>query len=154
LRTAGVHATLGEEPISWLKAGFGREVEIMPNGRHGAVLIPRDDLRQFFDSIQGNPVLGKFEGADILLSDVKRMVKSHAEGEVFVEGQWLDPGTAVVIHLHNASRLLPLPPGSFYTEPPGEDHFAETRDSDVLVQISGVGPTGTTYVRAADDPRH
>ena len=57
-------------------------------------------------------------------------------------------------HVFDASRLLPLPPGSFYTEPPGEDHFAETRDSDVLVQISGVGPTGTTYVRAADDPRH
>jgi len=57
-------------------------------------------------------------------------------------------------HVFDASRLLPLPPGSFYTEPPGEDHFAETRDSDVLVQISGVGPTGTTYVSAADDPRH
>ena len=57
-------------------------------------------------------------------------------------------------HVFDASRLLPLPPGSFYTEPAGEDHFAETRDSDVLVQISGVGPTGTTYVSAADDPRH
>ncbi len=53
----------------------------------------------------------------------------------------------------DAARLRALPPGSFYTEPPGRDHFAETRDSAVVVQISGVGPTGTTYVRVADDPR-
>lgn len=52
----------------------------------------------------------------------------------------------------DASRLKPLTPGSYYTEPP-DDHFAETRDSEVLVQITGVGPTGTTYVRAANDPR-
>ena len=51
-------------------------------------------------------------------------------------------------------RLRALPPGSFYTEPPGENHFAETRESAVLVQITGFGPTGTTYVRASDDPRH
>ena len=53
----------------------------------------------------------------------------------------------------DAASLKALPPGSFYTEPPEEDHFAETRDSAVTVQISGVGPTGTTYVRAADDPQ-
>ena len=47
----------------------------------------------------------------------------------------------------DARRLRPLPPGSYYTEPPCEDHFAETRDTEVLVQISGVGPTGTTYVK-------
>jgi quercetin dioxygenase-like cupin family protein len=49
------------------------------------------------------------------------------------------------------THLRGLPPGSFYTEPPNENHFAETRDADVLVQISGLGPTGTTSV---DDPRH
>lgn len=53
----------------------------------------------------------------------------------------------------DATRLRALPAGSFYTEPPGRDHFAETRDSAVMVQISGVGPTGTTYVRRANDPR-
>jgi quercetin dioxygenase-like cupin family protein len=53
----------------------------------------------------------------------------------------------------DAARLRALPAGSFYTEPPGRDHFAETRDSAVMVQISGVGPTGTTYVRTEDAPR-
>jgi quercetin dioxygenase-like cupin family protein len=53
----------------------------------------------------------------------------------------------------DTAHLRALPAGSFYTEPPGKDHFAETRDSAVMVQISGVGPTGTTYVRRSSDPR-
>ena len=60
-------------------------------------------------------------------------------------------------HLGPGGDVLAPPrpaPGSFYTEPPGENHFAETRESAVLVQITGFGPTGTTYVRASDDPRH
>ena len=52
-----------------------------------------------------------------------------------------------------AASLRALPVGSYYTEPPEIDHFAETRDSAVLVQITGIGPTGTTYVRQEDDPR-
>jgi quercetin dioxygenase-like cupin family protein len=52
------------------------------------------------------------------------------------------------------TRLRALPPGSFYTEPPNDNHFAETRDDDVLVQISGLGPTGTTYVDATDNTHH
>lgn len=51
------------------------------------------------------------------------------------------------------AQLRALPAGSFYSEPPGEDHFAMTKESEVMVQISGTGPTGTTYVRPADDPR-
>lgn len=52
------------------------------------------------------------------------------------------------------TQLRALPPGSFYTEPPNDNHFAETRGDDVLVQISGLGPTGTTYVDAANNPKH
>jgi pimeloyl-ACP methyl ester carboxylesterase len=48
--------------------------------------------------------------------------------------------------IFDPTLLKPLPPGSFYTEPPDEDHFAETRDTAVTVQITGLGPTGTTYV--------
>ena len=45
----------------------------------------------------------------------------------------------------DARALKALPPGSFYTEPPNDAHFAETRDSAVVLQITGYGPTGTTY---------
>jgi len=51
------------------------------------------------------------------------------------------------------SKLKPLPPGSFYTEPPGQNHFAETGDEPVVVQITGFGPSSTEYVDPAQDPR-
>jgi pimeloyl-ACP methyl ester carboxylesterase/uncharacterized RmlC-like cupin family protein len=51
------------------------------------------------------------------------------------------------------SKLKALPPGSFYTEPPGRNHFAETRDESVEVQITGFGPSSTEYVDAVQDPR-
>jgi quercetin dioxygenase-like cupin family protein len=43
-------------------------------------------------------------------------------------------------------NLKALPPGSFYTEPPGIAHFARTGSSSVVVQITGFGPTSTKYV--------
>ena len=51
------------------------------------------------------------------------------------------------------SKLKTLTPGSFYTEPPGRNHFAETRDESVEVQITGFGPSSTEYVDAVQDPR-
>jgi quercetin dioxygenase-like cupin family protein len=42
-------------------------------------------------------------------------------------------------------KLKDLPPGSFYTEPPGEMHFARTGETPVVVMIIGYGPTGTKY---------
>lgn len=45
-----------------------------------------------------------------------------------------------------------LGPGSFYTEPAGVAHFAETQDAPAVVYIAGQGPTDTQYVNAADDP--
>ena len=50
----------------------------------------------------------------------------------------------------NASAERALPPGSFYTEPSGVAHFAETRDAAVVVYISGFGPTDTVYVSGGD----
>jgi pimeloyl-ACP methyl ester carboxylesterase/quercetin dioxygenase-like cupin family protein len=41
--------------------------------------------------------------------------------------------------------LKALPAGSFYTEPRNQPHFARTGNAPVVLQISGIGPTGTTY---------
>ena len=49
-------------------------------------------------------------------------------------------------------ELEELPVGSIYTEPPGSNHFALTRDEGVVIQITGEGPTGTTYVNPEHDP--
>ena len=51
------------------------------------------------------------------------------------------------------AKLKTLPPGSFYTEPPARNHFAETGDEPVVVQITGFGPSSTEYVDATQDPR-
>lgn len=53
----------------------------------------------------------------------------------------------------DAAGLKALPAGSFYTEPPGRDHFAETRGEAVVLQVTGMGPTGTTYVDKANQPK-
>ncbi|QBB72628.1 hypothetical protein ELE36_08690 [Pseudolysobacter antarcticus] len=50
------------------------------------------------------------------------------------------------------SVLKALPPGSFYTEPPNQPHFARTGETAVEVQITGFGPTATHYENSADDP--
>ena len=52
----------------------------------------------------------------------------------------------------DAKRLKTLPPGSVYSEPGGVEHFAQTTDTAVVVQISGYGPTDTKYFDPANDP--
>lgn len=47
-----------------------------------------------------------------------------------------------------------LPAGSFYIEPGGVAHFAETKADPVLVYITGNGPTDTRYVQDAADSPH
>jgi quercetin dioxygenase-like cupin family protein len=56
--------------------------------------------------------------------------------------------------VRNEAELKALPPGSNYTEPAGEIHFAGTREQEALVECTAVGPTGTTFVNPADDPRN
>jgi len=48
--------------------------------------------------------------------------------------------------------LKSLPPGSVYSEPGRANHFARTGDDDVIVHISGYGPSDTLYVDSANDP--
>ena len=59
-----------------------------------------------------------------------------------ISGTWqIGYGTAF-----DEKKLKALVPGSFYTEPPNVAHFARTGNTAVMVQITGYGPTGTTYV--------
>ena len=53
----------------------------------------------------------------------------------------------------DAKSLKRLPPGSVYSEPGRQNHFARTGADPVVVQISGYGPTDTHYFDAANDPR-
>jgi quercetin dioxygenase-like cupin family protein len=54
----------------------------------------------------------------------------------------------------NEATTKALPPGSFYTEPGGVAHFALTKAEPVVVYITGIGPTDTVYLSAANDRRN
>lgn len=44
----------------------------------------------------------------------------------------------------DATRMRALPAGSVWTEPARQPHFAWARDGEVLLQVIGIGPSGTT----------
>jgi quercetin dioxygenase-like cupin family protein len=76
---------------------------------------------------------------------------SHRDDRVatVVSGEWhFGYGT----HFDPKS-LKTLPPGSVYSEPGGDNHFAQTDADAVVVQISGYGPTDTRYFEVANDPK-
>jgi quercetin dioxygenase-like cupin family protein len=41
----------------------------------------------------------------------------------------------------------PFPPGTFFTETPTSPHFVWAKDEDVIVQVSGIGPSGFNPVK-------
>jgi quercetin dioxygenase-like cupin family protein len=43
-------------------------------------------------------------------------------------------------------KLVALPAGSFFYEPPHVPHFAWAKDGEVILQLTAIGPTGTTIV--------
>lgn len=53
----------------------------------------------------------------------------------------------------DSSKLMAFPTGTLSYVPPKVWQFAETRDEEVVFQITGIGPTGIDYLNAADDPR-
>jgi quercetin dioxygenase-like cupin family protein len=85
------------------------------------------------------------------------------------------PNTKIAAHLHPDQRtatvlsgtwyfgygnnfdkkqLKKLPAGSIYSEVAGQNHFAMTGTEPVIVEITGYGPSGVTYVNLKDDPSH
>ena len=52
----------------------------------------------------------------------------------------------------NQAALKELPAGSFYTEPPGTNHFAMTKNQETILEVTGYGPSSTTYVDPKNDP--
>lgn len=52
------------------------------------------------------------------------------------------------------NKLKKLPVGSVYSEVEGQNHFAMTGKEAVIVEITGYGPSGVTYVNTADDPKN
>jgi quercetin dioxygenase-like cupin family protein len=81
--------------------------------------------------------------------NVRIQPHSHGDDRVatVVKGTWYFAYGAAF----NESALQALGPGSFYTEPPNTPHFAMTKD-EVVLQITGTGPSSTTYVDPSKAP--
>jgi len=46
------------------------------------------------------------------------------------------------------SKLKAYPAGTIYSEPPNTPHYGWAKDGDVLLQVTAIGPTGNTPVKA------
>jgi len=53
----------------------------------------------------------------------------------------------------DGNSLKTLGPGSVYSEPGRENHFAQTGGEAVVVSITGLGPTDTQYFDSNDEPQ-
>ena len=47
----------------------------------------------------------------------------------------------------DAKAMKDLPPGSVYTEPARQPHFAATTDEPVVIWVTGYGPSDTQFVK-------
>jgi quercetin dioxygenase-like cupin family protein len=47
------------------------------------------------------------------------------------------------------SKLEPFPAGTFFAEPQRVPHYAWAKDGEVLLQLTAIGPTGTTFIEQA-----
>jgi quercetin dioxygenase-like cupin family protein len=87
---------------------------------------------------------------------------------VFVTRVKFEPGLKVMPHWHpdevrtvavlsgtlyfavgeqwDESKLKAYPAGTFYSEPPRTPHYAWAKDGEVIFQITGIGPSGTTFI--------
>jgi quercetin dioxygenase-like cupin family protein len=43
-------------------------------------------------------------------------------------------------------RMKALPAGSVFTEPPRQPHYVWAKDGEVVIQVTGYGPSGTTVI--------
>jgi quercetin dioxygenase-like cupin family protein len=47
----------------------------------------------------------------------------------------------------NEDKLHEMPAGTFFTEPAKQPHFAYAKKGEVIIQVTGWGPTGTTQLK-------
>ena len=87
---------------------------------------------------------------------------------VYVQRTKFPPGTKVMPHWHpdewrtavvlsgtlyfgvgeqwDEIKVKAYPAGTFYSEPPKTPHYVWAKDGEVVIQTTGMGPTGTTMI--------
>ena len=100
----------------------------------------------------GDPTKAEFYTV-LLFVPAHTVIQAHSHRDnrmsAVVSGQWQ---FGYGDHF-DAKALKTLPPGSVYSEPGGQNHFGQTTDSAVVVEVSGYGPTDTHYFDPANEPK-
>jgi quercetin dioxygenase-like cupin family protein len=76
---------------------------------------------------------------------------SHPDDRLYtvLAGRWtIGLGTAF-----DSTKLVALGAGEVYVLPANTVHFHLGLEGGAMFQVSGIGPTATTYLRPEDDPR-
>jgi quercetin dioxygenase-like cupin family protein len=120
------------------------EIESMPAHDSGAGTSGVAGIRTTV--IVGDPTKdGPYTIRVSVPANTKIQAHSHRDNRtaIVISGVWyFGYGPAA-----SAAAEKILPAGSFYTEPSGVAHFAETKADPVVVYITGNGPTDTVYVK-------
>lgn len=51
--------------------------------------------------------------------------------------------------IFDESKAKKFPAGTFFTEPANQPHFAFTKESEVILYVSGFGPSKTTFIEGS-----
>jgi quercetin dioxygenase-like cupin family protein len=124
-----------------------RGIALDDNNQIGSSKLPGVHTKVIF----GNPSTAGFYTI-LLFVPAHTTIQAHSHRDnrvaTVVSGEWhFGYGN----HF-DAKLLKTLPPGSVYSEPGGDNHFAQTDSDSVIVEVSGYGPTDTHYFEAANDP--
>lgn len=116
-------------------------------------VLPRVQVQP--DTLKWNPAGGGIQTAAVL--------GDPSKPGIYVTRLRFAKGTRIAPHLHPDERvavvlsgsmlfgygnafdenaLVPMVPGSTWTEPPQTAHFAWAKDEDVVIQVVGIGPSG------------
>ena len=45
------------------------------------------------------------------------------------------------------TKMTAYPAGTFYSEPPKTAHYTWAKDGEVIIQLTGIGPSGKTFIK-------
>ena len=79
-----------------------------------------------------------------LLSRIASAFASYATLSAFHAGFWVVK-VGVYLSYKPIMRALTIL-GTFYSEPPKAPHFTWAKDGEVIIQVTGVGPMGKTFI--------
>jgi quercetin dioxygenase-like cupin family protein len=156
--------------LGWAAAAPGIARRVLPAVLLAALVISAQ-AQDIAPSIIRLPDQIEFKGLPGALQ-IATLYGDPAKPEVFVQRFKFPAGLKLRPHFHpdsprtvavlsgtlyysfgevwDESKLKALPAGTFFTEPPKAAHFAWAKDGEVVLQLTSVGPTGATMIKAPE----